>query len=163
VEKKGSSDRRVILDLSFPPEKSVNGGIPKRSHEEDDCRISYCSVDDLVELVKHKGQGCLLFKRDLKRAYRQIPIDPGDIHLFGWQWNGSIYIDRVLAMGLRSAAIMCQRLTDAISYLMKKRNYSVVNYLDDFGGCDSVDRAWDAYETLGHILEDAGRILRESM
>ena len=29
-------------------------------------------------VIKTKGKGCLLFKRDLKRAYRQICVDPKD-------------------------------------------------------------------------------------
>jgi hypothetical protein len=43
---------------------------------------------------------------DLRRAYRQLVIDPGDIHLMGYKWKGHIYFDRVLTMGLRSAASM---------------------------------------------------------
>ena len=31
--------------------------------------------------MKLKGNGCLLFKKDLKRAYRQISLDPKDYNL----------------------------------------------------------------------------------
>ena len=30
----------------------------------------YPRVDDFIELIKQKGQGCLLYKTDLRRAYR---------------------------------------------------------------------------------------------
>ena len=158
VEKKDSVDRRVILDLIHPVGSSVNEGIPSQGHLGENHVIRYGSVDDLVSLVKVKGKGCLLFKRELKQAYRQIPVDPGDLHLLGWSWNDSIYIDRVLPMGLRSSALMCQRLTDAIAYIMKSRGFSVVNYLDDFGGCESLSRAWLAYEELKTLLNQAGLV-----
>jgi hypothetical protein len=43
-----------------------------------------------------------MFKKDLKRAYRQFPICPGDLHLVGFNWNGYLFADRVLPMDLRS-------------------------------------------------------------
>jgi hypothetical protein len=72
-------------------------------------------VDKLVE----KGSGSLLFKRDLSRAYRQIPIDMGDACLVGYAWNGHTFFDKVLSMGLRSAAQVCQRLTNAIAFIYR--------------------------------------------
>jgi hypothetical protein len=49
-----------------------------------------------------------MLKIDLKRAYRQFPICPGDLHLVGFNWNGYLFADRVLPMGLRSSAQICQ-------------------------------------------------------
>jgi hypothetical protein len=34
-----------------------------------------------VGIIKEKGPDYLIFKKDLKKAYRQIPICPGDLHL----------------------------------------------------------------------------------
>ena len=50
------------------------------------------SVDDLVALVKCEGLGCLLYKRDLKKAYRQIPVDPGDIHMLGYRVKDIFFV-----------------------------------------------------------------------
>jgi hypothetical protein len=66
-------------------------------------------------------------------AYRQIPIDPGDLHLVGFQWGDKL-TDRVLPMGLRSSAQICQRIATAVSFIYYKMGYMVVNYLDDLGG-----------------------------
>lgn len=80
VPKKDSIERRVIVDLSFPPynpEQSVNGGICKQTFLGDPIQLRYPSVDNLVQIVRKKGPGCALFKRDLSRAYRQLPVDPG--------------------------------------------------------------------------------------
>ena len=93
--------------------------------------MTYPRVDDLVNLIKDQGRGSLLFKRDLSRAYRQIPIDMGDACLVEYAWNGHIFFDKVLSMGLRSAAQVCQRLTNAIAFIYRSLGFDIINYLDD--------------------------------
>ena len=130
VPKKDSLERRVIVDLSFPENNSVNDGILKDQYLGENIAVHYPTVDDLISLIKKKGKGCLLYKRDLKRAYRQIFIDPGDIHLLGYKWKGHIYFDRVLTMGLRSAAYICMRTTSAIRFICSQHGIEILNYLD---------------------------------
>lgn len=43
-------------------------------------------VNDIVDCIVQLGSGCLLLKRDLKPAYRQLPIDPFDYPLLGYLW-----------------------------------------------------------------------------
>ena len=64
----------------------------------------YPAIDDMIKLVRAKGRGCMIFKSDLKKAFRQIMVDPGDINLLGYSWNHRIYIDCALVMGCRSSA-----------------------------------------------------------
>jgi hypothetical protein len=156
VPKKDSADRRVIVDLSFPDGHSINSGVDKDLYLGENVSLTYPRVDDLVAIVKDKGEGCLLFKRDLRRAYRQIPIDPGDVHLFGYVWNNHIIVDRMLTMGLSSAAMICQRTTNAVAYCFRQQGYSVVNYLDDFAGGESADGAETAYVALAVLLVSCG-------
>lgn len=160
VPKKDSLDRRVILDLSYPRNRSVNDSIPKGEYLGVDIELSYPSVDDLAQLIRSLGKGCLLYKRDLRKAYRQIPIDPGDIHLLAYTWENKIYIDRNAPMGLRTAALMCQRLTSAISYIHYKCGFQCVNYVDDLAGAAPSEFAQEAFQNLGNIIRDAG--LKES-
>ena len=80
VPKRDSAERWVIVDLSFPkhsPDRSINGGLTKDVYLGDTIQLHYPSVDNVVNLVKEKGPGCFLFKCDLSRAYRQLPVDPG--------------------------------------------------------------------------------------
>jgi hypothetical protein len=65
----------------------------------------------VVGVIKDKGPRCMLFKKDLKRAYRQIPVCPGDIHFIGFSWENCLFVDRVLPMGLRSSAQICKIVT----------------------------------------------------
>ena len=98
--------------------------------------MTYPRVDDLVNLIKDQSRGSLLFKRDLSRAYRQIPIYMGDACLVGYAWNGHIFFDKVLSMGLRSAAQVCQRLTNAIGFIYRSLGFDIIDYLDDFAGVE---------------------------
>jgi hypothetical protein len=65
--------------IHWPTDTSLNNGILKDQYLGETISVQYPTVDNLNDLIKKKGKGCHLFKRDLKRAYRQIYLDPGDI------------------------------------------------------------------------------------
>lgn len=66
-----------FMDLSHPEGMAVNDGIDKDCYLGQQVKLIVPKVDNLVSIVKRKGRGCLLFKVDLKRFFKQIPIDPG--------------------------------------------------------------------------------------
>ena len=157
VEKRDSPDRRVIVDLSFPKgSSSVNAAICMDRFAEDGGALSYPSVDALVDLVVKNGRGCALYKRDLKRAYRQLPVDMGDVHVLGYRWEGGMFFDLVLPMGLKSSAFCCQKVTNLIRHIQEDKGFDLVNFLDDFGGCEKWDLASEAFLSLGDTLQQAG-------
>ena len=88
----------MIVDLSFPPDHSVNDGIVRELST-----MSYASIDDAVNCILRLGPGTVLIKVDLKSAYRIIPIHPQDQHLLAISWAGGTYVDRALPFELRSA------------------------------------------------------------
>ena len=90
--------------------------------------LCYPTVDSLVAKIQDMGPGCLLYKKDLQKAYRQLYVDPGDIHLLGYTWDNKVFIDVCLAMGIRSAAHLCQCVTSAVALICL---FQVLNYLDD--------------------------------
>lgn len=95
----------------------------------------------------------------MRRANRQIPVDPGYIHLLGYEWpdSGSLYFDRCFPFGCRSAAFCCQRVTSAIAYLANDSfGADCVNYLDDFGGVAPLGSAWCHYYGLRQLFSDCG-------
>ncbi|CAG2202606.1 unnamed protein product [Mytilus edulis] len=156
VPKKDSTERRIILDLSSAGGTGVNEFIDKDNYLGEPVSLTYPRVDDLVLLIKKKGSGSHLFKRDLARAYRQIPIDIGDTFLVGFAWNGHIFFDIVLSMGLRSAAQICQRLTNAIAYIYSSLGFDIINYLDDFAGVESPELSAKAFLELQNVLASCG-------
>ena len=44
-------------------------------------------------------------------------------------------------MGLRSAARICQRVTNAIAFMFRSIGFNVINYLDGFAGAESPELA----------------------
>ena len=73
-----SGKPRVVLDLSFPAGSSVNSGIPKDTYLNEPFSLRLPGTDALQALIRIKGSGCHLFKKDLSRAYRQLRVDPHD-------------------------------------------------------------------------------------
>ena len=155
---KDDCKRRVVLDLSFPPGASVNDGTPKDSFLDEPFHLSLPRSADFVDLTIAKGPGCFLFKKDLKRAYCQIPVDPRDYNLLGYHWNDLLYFDLVLPFGLRSATLACQRTTNAIAHIFYSvYHHQCVNYIDDFGGVESShDDALQAFQELETLFNRLG-------
>ena len=71
---------------------SVNAFIDKDMYLGEHVNLKYPNIDALVDLIKAKGPGCLIFKRDLSRDYRQIFIDPREINLVGYVWNSHLFL-----------------------------------------------------------------------
>ena len=84
VPKRDSAERRVIVDLRWPCGTSVNDGIPSDSFLGESISLTYPTIDSIVDAVSSLGPGCLLYKRDLKKAYCQFSVDPKDYHLLGY-------------------------------------------------------------------------------
>ena len=66
-------------------------------------------------LVQALGPGTQLVKMDLKEAYRIVTVHPDDQHLLAITWNGSVYVDRSLPLGLRLAPKIFTAVADAAS------------------------------------------------
>ena len=95
IPKKSPGKWRLIVDLSSPEGFSVNDGV--YSHL---CSVNYVSVDDALREVSRLGAGSLLAKVDIQKAYRNIPMHPGDRLLLGMTWEGSLFIDANLPLRL---------------------------------------------------------------
>ena len=114
--KMDSPHRRIILDLSFPPGNAVNDGIMKDDYMGLPAKLTFPWVDDFAIHIYTLGKGCMMFKIDLSRYFRQLPLDPGDYSLIGYVINGDIYFDKVLPMGHvvstlhRTASHQCYRI-----------------------------------------------------
>ena len=72
VTKKDSSERRVILDLSFPPGCSVNYNISKYIYLGEKFEVTYPNIDDLLGILKNKARGSLMFKKRFEKGIQTI-------------------------------------------------------------------------------------------
>lgn len=89
---------RIIHDLSYSKNASVNSGVPKENSQ-----VHYDSIDDIVRLVFQCGSGCLMAKTDIKGCFQNSSYHPLDYHLLGFSWNGNYYFDKCLPMGASSS------------------------------------------------------------
>ena len=146
----------MVVDLSFPQGCSVNAGIATDTYLGEEFKQRLPGVDALLDIIRLKGRHCHLFKLDLSRAYRQPRIDPQHYHLLGFRHRGSFYFDIAPPFGLRSSAMMCQRTTNAVTFMFQELGYHCTNYIDDFGGTETPDKSAAAFQTLGFFLADLG-------
>ena len=152
VSKRGSSKRRVVLDLSFPPTFSVNSGIPSNTYLDSPFKLRLPGIDRLCEFILAKGRRCCVYKKDLQRAYRQFSIDREDYYLLGF----TFHFDTRCPFGLRTSAMFCQRTTKAVIYIFKQAGFSADVHLDDFYGAECPSLADNAFATLQSILDTLG-------
>ena len=152
---KEEAQRRIIVDFSFPPGCSINDGISRESYLDDNVEFSLPSVQSMVDRLNELGRGCLMYKRDLRAAFRQFGIDPGDYRCTGLSWRGKVFVDTRLAMGLRSSAFCCQSVTGIVAKIASRMGHVLV-YLDDFGGAEEASKAFATFNHLGWLLEYCG-------
>lgn len=150
--KKGTDNRRIIVDLSYPEGAAVNSGIEILQYLGCDISYSLPTVVDLITKLQQEGRGAFIWKADLARAYRQLRADPVDAPLLGIKHRNKIYVDRCPPFGCRSSSAACQRVANAIVYLLTKQQHHCLAYLDDFAGChinhDQAQQAYTAFMTL---------------
>ena len=119
---------RLILDLSFPPGRSVNDGIPP-----DLCSLQFTTVDNAAQLITRLGRGALLAKIDISHAYRNVPVHPNDRRLLGMAWNGSVFADTTLPFRFQSAPKIFCAISYALEWVLCREGVSsCLHYIDHF-------------------------------
>ena len=132
--KKDSEMRRIVLDLSWRHGFSINDGIDGEFYLEDKYDVHLPTIDLIEKRVLELGRGCYLYKTDLSRGYRQLRVDPIDWPLLGFKYQEKFYMDICPPFGLRSAAMMMQRTSQAIAFIQNSKGFLVFPYIDHFGG-----------------------------
>ena len=130
VPKKNSTKVRVIHDLSAPKGgDSINGGILDGS-------LDISSFGHAARAVRRFGRRSWLIKLDVEAAYKQVPVQPGDWHLLGFEFEGKLYYERVLPFGLRSSCRLWELFAAALHFMCEKLDcgvpHEVIHYVDDF-------------------------------
>ncbi|CAC5401652.1 unnamed protein product [Mytilus coruscus] len=59
-------------------------------------------------------------------------------------------------MGLGSSAFICQRITNAVTFIAGTFGVDVINYLDDFAGADCPKKAQVSFEKSKSVLDQCG-------
>ena len=154
--KKNSTERRVILDLSYPEGAAINDGIQKDYYMGLAAKLTFPKVDEFAMRIYQLKGNCSLFKIDLSRYFRQVPLDPGDYSLIGYMIGEDIYFDKVLPMGMRSAPYIAQRITNTISHIHRQMKFFLLNYVDDFISTEEKEKIWKGFNFLTKVLQELG-------
>ena len=181
---KKPASRRTVFDATFG-DKSINKSTPSDSYMGQPTHYTFPKIEDYKEMILTAGRGCWMWKRDLARFFLQLPLDPSEYHRVGLVWRGLFFFFLGLAFGLRHSGLSGQRVTDAISWILRgmgvgghgrelqlcedpnppdkesqvpaDKPYQVCNYVDDMGGVEGERaRAEAAIKLLGLLLEDLG-------
>ena len=135
--KRASDTRRVILDLSFPDQLSVNAGIPRDSYLGEYCKLSLPTPLDLRREILRHGKGCYLWSLDLSRGYRQLRTCPLDWPLLGIRWKGQYYFDTAVPFGVRWGAMYMQSTSAAVTDILQRDDITSLAYIDDIAGVNT--------------------------
>ena len=149
--KPNSDRRRVIIDLNWPQGASVNSGINKNTYLDSQFDLTFPSVDDITNEVKHLGRGALLYKVDVSHAFRQVKVDPGDYNLLGLEWNGMC-----LPFRTWHRSQIFQRISDAVRFLMRQAGFYIINYIDDYIEVGVTSIAQHSFDHLLALMKRLG-------
>lgn len=147
-EKKDSPDRQIIVDLSFLQGSVVNDGINNQDHLGRDITYSLPSI---------AGKNAMMWKADLRRAYHQLRADPLDTPLMGVKVDDNVYLDLCPPFGRKSSAAICQRVANAVIFMLGAEDHFAVAYLDDYAGCDATpEKANASYQRFLTLADELG-------
>ena len=154
--------RRIISDLSYPRDNSVNAYIKKncsmgRNHDH-----SLPTVKAVVDEIKRVGKGVTLFTIDIHRAYKNFRACPLDWPLLNIMWTGpdggqDIYLDTAMPFGSKHSSLHFQRIANFIVRLLAAEGIKSYMYLDDLiviapdpiTAYYQYDKVRDLFRTLG--------------
>ena len=120
---------RLITHLSHPLGLSINEYIDPAS-----ASVNYTSFDKTLDMIISLGVGALMGKKDIKSAFRLLPIYPGDFCLLGMHHLGHYYIDKCLPMGCSTSCNLFEKFSTFIEWATAKKVdlHTLDHYLDDF-------------------------------
>ena len=117
----------MIFDLSCPNGESVNDHIPVEYGS-----LRYESFQEALALVASIGRGAILLKKDLKAAFRHVPLSPYDYWLFFFRWKDDYYVELFLPFGLRTAPFLFNLFAEGLHWVfVYEYGWSLTHYLDD--------------------------------
>lgn len=131
VPKKDGGFRR-IHHLSHPAGSSVNDGIPREW-----ASLEYAALNCMLDMVRKAGRGAWLMKRDLKDAFRLVPVAHSQKRLLGFTWQGQYYHENCLPFGLRTAPLLFNLFAEGLHWIFmatwtSDTSVLMEHYLDDF-------------------------------
>ena len=161
VVPKGSNSHRLVHNLSWPYQSSVNSGIAREF-----CRVEYETLDTCVDIIAKIGVGCVMSKCDIENAFRILKVNRSDYKFTGFSFDGKIYWDKNLPFGLSISCQVFEELSKAIQWILKvklKVKY-VSHILDDymFFGVPHTKQCENSLKAFLLLADSLGLPIKES-
>lgn len=129
-EKANGIDRRIIVDLSFPPGHGPNAFITKNVVFGRELNHVLPTVQDAINIIISLDFNVLLGSIDITRAYCNFILDPLDWPLTCVNHNGKYYVDRATPFGSHISSVYMQRMALFIQRALLAKGILTVLYLD---------------------------------
>lgn len=130
-EKANKTDRRIIVDLSYPAGNGPNHFIVKNEVFGSAVAHVLPSVNDAINIITSLEFDVMLASVDISRAYRNFALDPFDWPLACIHHHGKYYIDRCMPFGSRISSLYMQKMACLIQRALINKGINTVVYLDD--------------------------------
>jgi hypothetical protein len=131
IVSKSDGGWRRTHNLSWPEGRSINDAIPAEYGT-----LVYSTIDEVCANILAIGQGAIVMKRDIKDAFRNIPVCLAHRRLLGFAWNGVVYEENCLSFGLRTAPLLFNLFAEALHWILEYQlageRVLILHYLDDF-------------------------------
>ena len=129
--KKSTEERRLISDLTFPPETSVNAYIIKNNLNGNIVEHRLPTTDCLTAHMRRLGRGAYMGSVDISRAYKNFNSDVLDLPLQCIKWDNEFYLETAMPFGARCSSLHMQRVAKAIVSILADKKVTAEMYLDD--------------------------------
>jgi hypothetical protein len=128
----GSTERRVVQDLSFPRNDPALSSINSQINL-DDFRCDWGTFTEIKNIVANAPPGSEAATLDVDSAFRCCPIAPSQQRNFIVRWDDSYYIDHNAPFGATSAGGVFGRVADAKTAILSSKQLGPSkNWVDDF-------------------------------
>lgn len=128
----GSTDRRIVQDLSYPRNDPNLSSVNYQINIED-FRCDWGTFNEVRSIVIDAPEGSEAATLDVDAAFRCCPVTPSQQRNFVIQWDNSFYVDHNAPFGATSAGGVFGRVADAKTAILKSKNIGPSkNWVDDF-------------------------------
>ena len=152
----GSDKRRVIVDLSWPKEGSINSTVKEKTYVGLDYMLTLPIIDHVITAVTKFSKNSFISQIDISWAFKHIPIDLGDIHNLRLHWN------HYLVFGYIRGSDFYQRLSDSVRFIMAQEGYYILNYLDDHLIFGDKEKYLKGFDNLTSLLGELGLTINQA-
>lgn len=129
--KSDKDQRRIIVDLSFPPGRGVNSRVYKGCVFGSYLPHRLPTISQAVAFIRARRLDVLMAVIDIERAYRNFRGDPLDWPLSVIQFDNKFYIDVALPFGARMSSLYVQKVAEFLARALLARSIPSLIYLDD--------------------------------